>query len=109
MIKLLAQTPELHWFLMVLGFIVHVLLKMVNYTRKGKSILSFFTTQTVLSMIASLLMSAGMIMAGNYSFAGNEFLPFGALGAGYLNNSLWANLMQIVSSRANRFKEKDSE
>lgn len=109
MIKLLSETPSLHWFLMLIGFAVHVLMKLYKHIDKGNTIKSFFTVKTLISMVISLLMSSGMIIAGNDSFKGNDLLAFGALGAGYLNNSLFTNLMQMFKARVSKAEKQNEE
>jgi hypothetical protein len=104
MIKLLLEVPPTFWFLMLIGFAVHVLMKLDKHITKGCTVKSFFTVKTLISMVISLLMSTGMIIAGNDSFKGNDLLAFGALGAGYLNNSLFTNLMQMFKARVNKAK-----
>jgi len=107
MIKLLLEVPLIHWFLMLIGFAVHVLMKLDKHITKGNTLKSFFTIKTLISMVISLLMSTGMIIAGNDSFKGNDLLAFGALGAGYLNNSLFTNLMQMFKAKVNKVKEQE--
>ena len=90
--KVILTVPMIQWVLMLIGFAVHLLLKVGKASRSKKV---FLTTATKISIPASLLMSIGIVMAMNYQFKDLPALPFMALGAGYLNNSIWTNIMQM--------------
>lgn len=90
--KIILTVPAIQWLLMFIGFGVHLLMKVGKASRNKKT---FLTTATKISIPASLLMSIGIVIAMNYQFKDLAALPFMALGAGYLNNSLWTNIMQM--------------
>ena len=94
--KVILSVPAFHWMLCLIGFAVHLLMKWGKANAKNKP---FATKQMGISVTGSLLMSAGMLMAFNAYFAGNPLLPFASLGAGYLNNSIWTNIMNSVSKK----------
>lgn len=94
--KVILSVPTFHWVLCLIGFAVHLLMKWGKATAKNKP---FATKQMGISVTASLLMSAGMLMAFSSYFSGNPLLPFASLGAGYLNNSIWTNIMNTVSKK----------
>jgi hypothetical protein len=100
--KIILSVPSMLWVLMLIGFMAHVLMKMMKHVGKGHKVMGFFNPKTNLSMVASLLMSSGLVIAGVITYPDNNLLAFGALGAGYLNNSLWTNIMGIVASRVKK-------
>lgn len=91
----LFKVPALHWSLMLIGFAVHVLMKLQTHLQSNQDIKQYFSSLTVITMLTSLLMSVGLLIAGHYQFPNSELLGFISLGAGYMNNSLWTNVMQI--------------
>lgn len=93
------QVPATHWALMLIGFAVHVLMKLQTHLQTNKDIKIYFSSMTVVTMLSSLLMSVGLLIAGHYQFPNSELLGFISLGAGYMNNSLWTNVMQISTYR----------
>jgi hypothetical protein len=93
------QVPTTHWALMIIGFAVHVLMKLQTYLQSNQDIKTYFSSMTVVTMTSSLLMSVGLLIAGHYQFPNSELLGFISLGAGYMNNSLWTNVMQISTYR----------
>ena len=99
--KIILSVPAFHWMLCLIGFAVHLLMKWGNAITKKKS---FITKSMGISIAASLFMSAGMVMAFSSYFADNPLLPFASLGAGYLNNSIWTNIMNVVG---NKVKNQD--
>jgi hypothetical protein len=92
---ILFKVPALHWALMLIGFAVHVLMKLQTHLQLNQDIKAYFSSMAVVTMLTSLLMSIGLLIAGHYQFPNSELLGFISLGAGYMNNSLWTNVMQI--------------
>lgn len=101
--KLILGVPVFHWLLCLCGFSVHILMKWGKAAKQNKV---FLNKVTKISMTASLLMSAGMLMAFSSYFQGEKLLPFASLGAGYLNNSLWTYIMNAVSNKAKKTEEE---